>query len=106
MRLFFMLSFLLATVVSFCYSIMGFCGKDVILDPTYTKASDEEKACMDKKAYRTQGTIIFLFLSSITLSNLLRLFLKKAYFTYIGLGLLIVGIIYAIISHYTLKRRR
>ena len=105
MRLFFILSFLFAAVFSFGYSIMGFCGKDIILDPSYTKASDEEKASMDIKSYRTQGSIIFLFLGSIALSNLLRVLLKRVYFTYIGQGLLIVGIIYAIISHYNLKKK-
>ena len=105
MRLFFIISFILSSVVSFVYSAMGFWGKNIILDPSYIKASNEEKEYMNIKGYRIQGAIIFLFLGSISLVNVLRIFLHRSCFTYIGLALLIIGAIYVIVSHHALKKK-
>ena len=60
---------------------------------------------MDINAYRIQGVIIMAFLGLIGLSNGLQILLHRIYFSYISLGILIVGTIYAIVSHYVIKRK-
>lgn len=94
------------TIGSLVFSILGFIGKDIILDDAYIKASKEEREKMDKKAYRLQGAIIFLFLFAITLCNLLRAVLHLAWFTYVAFAIGAIGIIYAIISHYKIKKNQ
>ena len=42
------------TVVSLIFSVLAFSGKDIILDDTYIKASEEERNTMNKKAYRIE----------------------------------------------------
>ena len=93
-------------VVSLIFSVLGFMGKDMILDNAYIKASEEEREKMDKKAYRLQGSIIFLFLFAITLCNILRAVLHIASFTYAAFVIAIIGIAYAFISHYKLKKKQ
>lgn len=94
------------TIGSLVFSILGFIGKDIILDDAYIKVSKEEREKMDKKAYRLQGAIIFLFLFAITLCNLLRAVLHLAWFTYVAFAIGAIGIIYAIISHYKIKKNQ
>ena len=93
------------TVTSLFLSILAFVGKDIILDDAYIKASEEEKAAMDKKAYRIQAAIIFLFIAVISACNALRSLLHLPIFTYLSLALGIVGLIYAIVSHYKIKKK-
>ncbi len=93
------------TVTSLVFSILAFSGKDIILDDTYLKAPEEEKATMNKKAYRTQTAIIFLFIAVISACNALRAILHIALFTYLAGALGIIGIIYAIVSHYKIKKK-
>lgn len=101
---FYMFGLIFITVVSLILSILGFAGKDVILDDAYIKASKEEREKMNKKAYRLQGAIIFLFIFIMTLFNLLRAVLHEAVFTYIAFTVAAMGIVYAIISHYQIKK--
>ena len=93
------------TVTSLVFSILAFSGKDIILDDTYLKASEEEKAAMDKKAYRIQSAVIFLFIAVISACNALRAILHSPLFTYLAGAFGIVGIIYAVISHYKIKKK-
>lgn len=94
------------TIGSLIFSLLGFMGKDIILDDTYIKASKEEREGMDKKAYRLQGAIIFLFIFAATLCNLLRAVLHLAWFTYVAFAISAIGIVYAIISHYVIKKQQ
>ena len=93
------------TVVSLVFSILAFLGKDIILDDAYIKASEEERKNMNKKAYRMQSAIIFLFLAVISACNALRAILNMPLFTYLAGVFGIVGIIYAIVSHYKIKKK-
>jgi len=93
------------TVTSLVFSILAFSGKDIILDDTYLKASEEEKAAMDKKVYRIQAAVIFLFIAVISACNALRAILHSPLFTYLAGTFGIVGIIYAVISHYKIKKK-
>jgi len=92
-------------VISLIFSILGFAGKNIILDDAYIKASKEERENMDKNAYRLQGAIIFLFIFAATLCNLLRALTHTPLFTYIAFGIGAIGIIYAIVSHYSIKKK-
>ncbi len=96
---------ILITITSLIFSIMGFAGKDIILDDAYIKASEAEREKMDKNAYRLQGSIVFLFIFIITLFNLLRELLHIEWLTYVAAGIGIIGIIYAIVSHYKIKKK-
>ena len=106
MGILYLIGLVFMTVVSLIFSLLGFMGKDVILDDAYIRASKEEREKMDKKAYRFQGSIIFFFLFVVTLCNLLRAVLHVAWFTYIAFVVAVIGIAYAIISHYKLKKKQ
>ena len=93
------------TVTSLVFSILAFSGKDIILDDAYLKASEEEKAAMDKNAYRIQAAVVFLFIAVISACNALRAIMHMPLFTYLAGALGIVGIIYAIVSHYKIKKK-
>ena len=95
----------LLTVTSLFFSVLAFLGKNIILDDAYLKASKEERETMNKKAYRLQAAIIFLFLAGIFALNAFRAILSMPLFTYLAIALGIVGMIYAGISHYKLKRK-
>jgi len=102
MRLFFM-AFVAA--VSLIFSVCGFLGKDFIIDNAYLKASEEERATMDRKAYRLQGATVFLLLFFASLCNLLRNLFRLSWLTYVGFGILGVGIVFFVISHFKLKKK-
>ena len=93
------------TVVSLIFSVLAFQGKDIILDDTYIKASEEERSTMNKKAYRIQGAIIFLFISAISACNALRSITHIPLFTYLATTFGIIVIVYAIASHYKIKKK-
>ena len=50
---------------------------------------------MDKKAYRTQGAIIYFLLAAVSLLNLLRALTSVDGFTYAAFAVGAAGIIYA-----------
>ena len=106
MGIFYLIGLIVMAVVSLIFSVLGFMGKDMILDDAYIKASKEEREKMDKKAYRLQGSIIFLFLFFISLCNILRAVLHITLFMYISFVVAAIGIAYAIISHYKLKKKQ
>ena len=105
MGIFYLIGLILMAVVSLLFSLLAFMGKDIILDDAYIRASKEEREKMDKSAYRLQGALIFLFLFAITLCNILRAVLHMASFTYAAFVIAVIGIAYAIISHYKLKKK-
>ena len=106
MGIFYLIGLIVIAIVSLIFSVLGFMGKDIILDDAYIKASKEEREKMDKKAYRLQGSIIFLFLFFISLCNILRAVLHVTLFMYISFVVAAIGIAYAIISNYKLKKKQ
>ena len=106
MGTFYLIGLIVTAVISLTFSVLGFMGKDMILDSTYIKAPKEEQSKMDKKAYSLQGTIIFLFLFALTLCNILRIVLRIAALAYVALAITVIGIAYTIISHYHLKKKQ
>ena len=106
MGIFYLIGLIFMAVVSLVFSILGFAGKNIILDDAYIKASKEEREDMDKNAYRLQAAIVFLFIFAATLCNLLRALTHTPFFTYIAFGIGAIGIIYAIVSHYSIKKKQ
>lgn len=106
MVLFYIGFLIFLTIASLVFSILNFSGINIILDDAYIKASPEEREKMDKKAYRLQSGIVFLLLSIMSLCNLLRAVLHLPWFTYVTYAISIGGIVYAIISHYALKKSK
>ncbi len=93
-------------VVSFIFSALSFLEKDdTILDHAYIKATKEEREGMDKKAYHRQAGVIFLLIGMMTLCNILRSLTHIAWFTCLAIGITIGGVVYTIVSHYTIKRK-
>ena len=105
MRYLYPIGLVLGTIVSLIFSVMGFMGKDVILDDTYTKASKEDREKMDKNAYRRQSSVFFLFIFVSTVCNLLRYLTAIPLFSYIGIVAVLIAVIHFIISHYAIKKR-
>ena len=58
---FYLIGLIFIAVVSLIFSVLGFMGKDMILDDAYIKASKEEREKMNKTAYRLQGGDYFPF---------------------------------------------
>lgn len=106
MSIFYLSALLFVTVASLVFSLLGFAGKNIILDDAYLKASKEERETMDKNAYRIQGAIIFLFIFAVTLCNLLRAVLHLPWLTYAAAAIGVVGIVYTVISHYSIKKKQ
>lgn len=92
-------------VVSFVLAIFAFSGKDIILDDAYIKASEEERKSMNKQAYRLQAGIIFLFIVAMSLCNAIRLITQISLFGYLAGAIMLIGIVYAIVSHYQSKKK-
>lgn len=92
-------------VVSFVLAILAFSGKDIILDDAYIKASEEERKSMNKQAYRVQTGIIFLFIAAMSLCNAIRLITRISLFAYLAGAVMLIGILYAIVSHYQIKKK-
>ena len=92
------------TVTSLIFAILAFSGKDIILDDAYIKASEDERKNMNKKAYRIQGAIIFLFIAAISACNALRAMTQIPLFTYLAAAFGMIGIAYTIVSHYKIKK--
>ena len=106
MSTFYVIGAIVIAIISLIFSILGFSGKGIILDDAYLKASREERKTMDKHAYCLQGAIIFLLIFVATVCNLLRVWTYIPLFTYIAIGIGLIGIIYVVVSHYTLKKKR
>lgn len=92
------------TAICLIFSILGFLGKDMMLDPIYTRASKEEQEKLDKKAFRLQGATIFLFLSALSICNVLRIILRAAWLSYVALAIVILLLVYILISHSKLQK--
>ena len=92
-------------VVSFLYSLLALCGKDIIINTTYTRANEEERKNMDKKAYRLQSAIIFLLISILSLANALRFLLNLKWITYATVIILVVIIVFYFVSSRKIKNK-
>ena len=90
--------------ISFVFSLLGFMGKDIILDDAYWKASKEQRETMDKSGYRKQGAISLLLLGIANLLYVLTGFTKIPLFSYIGMVICLGDMIYLIVSWYKLKK--
>ncbi len=92
-------------IVSFLYSMLALCGKDIILNNTYIRANEEERKKMNKKAYRLQSAIIFLLISILSLANALRFLLNLKWITYASIIILVAIIIFYFVSSKKIKNK-
>lgn len=95
---------LFLAVFSLILSIQAFLGKDVILNNTYRKASEEERKNMNKKAYSVQSAVVFLFIFIISLLNTIRAFVNVPWLTYATAAAFVVLVIYYFVSNHKLKK--
>ena len=93
------------TIAAYALSLLGFLGKGIIIDDHYVFSTREKRKDMDKEAYYLQSGILFLCLGTMFLVYLLRLITGIRYFTYIALFFTFVAMVYAIISHYRIKKQ-
>ena len=102
-------SFALLTIlmiISYIFALLGFLGTGIIIDDNYVFASKEKRKAMDKKAYHLQSAIIFLCLGTMFLLYMLRLATGIVYFKYAAYMVCLAAMLYAIVSHYAIKRRK
>ncbi len=92
-------------IVSFLYSMLALCGKDIILNNTYTRANEEEHKKMNKKAYRLQSAVIFLLISILSLANALRFLFNLKWITYASIIILVAIIIFYLVSSKKIKNK-
>lgn len=93
-------------VVSYIFALLGFLGTGIIIDDNYVFASKEKRRHMDKKAYYLQSAIIFLCLGTMFLQYIIRLLTGIVYFKYTAFMVCFAAMIYAIVSHYTIKKKQ
>ncbi len=98
-----LIGLILTMIGCFVFSLLGFLGKNVIVDDFYIKASKEKQAKMNKTAYRIQGSIVFLLFALSMLCNLLRALTTLPLFTYLAVIIAASDMVYLTVSHFTLK---
>lgn len=91
--------------VSYIFALLGLLGIGIIIDDNYVFASKEKRENMDKKAYYLQSAIIFLCLGTMFLLYIIRLLTGIVYFTYAAFMVCFAALIYAIVSHYAIKKK-
>lgn len=94
---------LFIAIVSLLFSILGFSGKEIIINNTYTQAGEEERKKMNKKAYRLQSAIIFLLIAVLSLVNALRFIYNVKWITYVSFIVLISIVIFYFLSSKKIK---
>lgn len=99
----FFFGLIIVAVISFSYSILALCGKDIILNTAYSRAKEEERKNMDKKAYRLQSAIVFLLISILSLANALRFLMNLKWITYVSVIILVVIIVFYFVSSKKIK---
>lgn len=93
-------------IISYIFALLGFLGIGIIIDDNYVFASKEKRKAMNKKSYYLQSGIIFLCLGTMFLLYLLRLVTGIVYFKYAALIVCMTAMIYAILSHYAIKKNQ
>lgn len=92
-------------VVSYVLSLLGFLEIGIIIDDHYVFASREKRKTMNKKPYYRQSAIVFLCLGTMFLLYILRILSGVVYFAYLSFAICGIAMIYAIASHYTIRRK-
>lgn len=91
---------------SYILSLLGFWGTGIIIDDHYVFASKEAEKKMDKRAYHLQSAIIFLCLGTMFLSHILRILSGFVVFSSIACAIGFTALIYAIVSHYAIRKKQ
>jgi len=92
------------TIVGLIFTIMAFVKKDFIINSAYTRATEEERAKMNKKAYNLQTAITFFLLTMLSLVNALRMYFGFGFLYYLSVVILVALVVYYIVSNKKLKK--
>ena len=96
---------LILTIAAYILSLLGFLGVGIIIDDNYVFASKEKRRSMNKKAYQQQSAMSFLGIGTMFLLHLLRRITGVAWLYYIAILVGLVTIVYAIATHYIMKKK-
>ena len=94
------------SIFLFFLSVRSFMEKGFLFNNAYIYASEQERENMNKKQYYRQSAIVFLLLGVVFLLNALAVLLKVNWIFYIGIGVIVVTLIYAIVSSIVIEREK
>lgn len=92
------------TIAAYTLSLFGFLGKGIIIDDNYVFSSKEKRQGMNKTAYQLQSALVFFGIGTMFLLYFLRLLTDIACLHYIAIIIGLATFVYAIISHYAIKK--
>ncbi len=91
-------------VVCTVISVLQFCEKGFLFNNAYVYASKEERAKMNKKPHYRQSAIVFALLAGVFGCALLGALIKAAWPRWLGGGLVIATLVYAVASSVRLAK--
>ena len=94
------------SIFLFFLSVRSFMEKGFLFNNAYIYASEQERENMNKKQHYRQSAIVFLLLGVVFLLNALAVLLKVNWIFYIGIGVIVVTLIYAIVSSIVIEREK
>ena len=97
---------LVVAVASYGISVMHFMQKGKLFNNAYLYASKEEREKMNKKPYYIQSGTIFCLFGIVFTLNALSSLLQIEWLSYCGIGIMIFGIIFAIVSSIIIEKKR
>jgi len=92
------------SIFLFFLSVRSFMEKGFLFNNAYIYASKQEREKMNKKPHYRQSAIVFLLLGLSFLLNALSVLLKVNWFSYIGIAVVILTLVYAIVSSITIEK--
>ena len=96
---------LVLMVASFILSLLGFLEIGIIVDDHYVFASKEKRKYMNRKAHQRQSAILFMSLGITYLLYIFRLITGILWFKYAALAVCFAAMVYAIVSHYKIRKK-
>ena len=100
---------IILAVIALALYILGclqFCGKGFLMNNAYIYADKKEREKMNKKPYYIQSGTIFCLFGIVFTLNALSSLLQIEWLSYCGIGLMIFGIIFAIVSSIIIEKKR
>jgi len=92
------------SIFLFFLSVRSFMEKGFLFNNAYIYAPKQEREKMNKKPHYRQSAIVFLLLGLSFLLNALSVLLKVNWFSYIGIAVVILTLVYAIVSSITIEK--
>ena len=73
-------------------------GKGILLNNAYLYASAEERSSMDKKPHYRQSGIVFSFIGTIFVLNIIQMVTGSGLVFYFVIAITVITLLYAIVS--------